>query len=133
MKPFFAILFASSFLACGEKETQSFEDFQADYFNARQGEELNDACSDWYEDCVAAGYDEEACGARLEYCEDGEWGGDDDRDEEREEDAQEEGSPCDDVATRTYEECIANGGTEDDCRGEAAQAYEDCAEREREE
>ena len=120
-------LLALSFLGCGEKETQSFEDFQADYFNARQGDELANACSTWYDDCVTAGYSEEDCGVRLEYCENGEWNTEEDReesDEEREE------IECDDVATRVYEACLSEGGTEEDCRERAAQAYEDCDERE---
>ncbi|MEC7984778.1 MAG: hypothetical protein VX278_06425 [Myxococcota bacterium] len=117
-------------LACGDKENQSFEDFQADYFHARQGEELSDACSSWYEDCVAAGYAEDDCGSRLEYCEDGEWTTGEDG-EDREEGDREE-SDCDARAARAYEECISAGGSEEECRERVAQLYEDCENEERE-
>ena len=117
--------------ACGEKQSQSFEEFQDDYFLARQGDELVDACSAWYEDCVAAGYSEEDCGSRLEYCDDGEWTTGEDG-EDREEGDREE-SDCDDRATRVYEECIAAGGSEEECRERVAQFYEDCENEEREE
>ena len=109
-KGLLATLFTFSFFACGEKETQSFDEFQADYFNARQGDELADACSTWYDDCVAAGYAEEDCGVRLEYCENGEWNTEEER-EESDEDREE--IECDDVATRVYEACLSEGGTEE--------------------
>lgn len=125
------VILTLTLLACGDKENQSFEDFQADYFHARQGDELTDACNAWYEDCVAAGYAEDDCGSRLEYCEDGEWNtGEDGGD--REEEADREESDCDARATRVYEECISAGGSEEECRERVAQFYEDCENEERE-
>ena len=127
MKPFLHVLTIFTMTACAEKETQeqSFEDFQTEYFNARQGEELDEACNSWYEDCVAAGYPEESCSVRLEYCQDGEWG---DEDREDREDSEDANSECQREARIAYEECINSGGTEEDCRDEYAQAYSDCEE-----
>lgn len=118
--------------ACTEKDAQnqSFEDFQTEYFNARQGEELDEACASWYDDCIAAGYPEESCNTRLEYCQDGEWG-DEDREEREDNEEREDGegnSECQREARLAYEECINSGGSEEDCRNEYAQAYSDCEE-----
>lgn len=118
----FSFFWLCTLCACEAKEAQSFEEFQSDYFNARQDEEREDACTDWYDDCVAQGYSVEDCGARLEYCEDGEWNTGDNR----EEDGAQEESECDGVSTQVYEECLEAGGTQENCRGQAAQAYEDC-------
>ncbi len=108
--------------ACSEKTETSFEDFEASYFSGLQVDERTEACSQWYEDCVAAGYSEEACSTRVEYCEE-DWVSDEDREEEREESS----SDCDDISTRAYEECLQAGASEEDCRERAARAYEECA------
>ena len=115
----FILLLSQFFLACTQKETPNFEDFQAEYFNARQ-DDLADACSSWYEDCIAEGYPEDACSTRLEECS---------NDENREEDPQgSEGgsSECDEATRTAYAECLEDGGTEEECREAAAQAYEEC-------
>ena len=134
MMRFLTFISPSIFLACGGKDTQSFTEFQSDYFGARQGEELEDACGAWYEDCVAAGYSEEDCGTRLEYCDDGEWVSGNREDdtttrEEREDREEREEADCEDVATRAYEDCVDAGYSEEDCRERAAQAQENCEER----
>ena len=127
------IIAVFTMIACAEKDTQeqNFEDFQTEYFHARQGEELDEACNSWYDDCVAAGYPEESCSARLEYCQDGDWG-DEDREEREEnedrEEREESASECQREARIAYEECINTGGSEEDCRNEYAQAYSDCEE-----
>jgi hypothetical protein len=116
--------------ACTEKEaeeTQTFEDFQSEYFTARQGEEIEGACASWYEDCVAAGYDEEACGVRLEQCEHM------DSEEREESDEDSERSDCDEAASAAYEDCIDQGISEEACRERASSAYDECANAEREE
>ena len=122
------LLIASTIVACTEKETasqeQSFEEFKTEYFNARQGEELDEACGSWFDDCVAAGHSEEDCGTRLEYCENGEWGSNDDREDDESEET--EASECERQARRAYEECINTGASEEDCRSEYEQAYNDC-------
>jgi len=128
MKKIILILSTSTMLACTEKEAadqeQSFDDFKTEYFNARQGEDLDEACGSWFDDCVAAGHSEEDCGTRLAYCEDGEWGSNDDReDEEAEETA---ASECEQEARRAFEECINTGASEEDCRSQYEQAYRDC-------
>ena len=126
MKRSIVLLTLSIGTSCADKQNQdvhpqSFEDFQSEYFNARQGDELDDACSSWYNDCVAAGYAEEDCSRRLEYCEDGEWGADDREDDN-------EASECEEVARTAYEECVESGVSAEDCRIRYEQAYNDCEE-----
>ena len=126
MKNFILFVVTITIAACSEKNTQepnqSFEDFQTEYFNARQGDELDEACTSWYDDCVAAGYPEESCSTRLEYCQDEERS-----DEDRESDESDEGnSECQREARIAYQECIDAGSSEEDCRNEYAQAYNDC-------
>ena len=136
-KKLLIIFFIPLLFACGEteKETnevteetpQTFEDFKESYFNGRQCEDLEDACTQWYEECIAAGHSEEDCSTRLEYCGEDGWNPED-CDDEREE---ESNSDCDDVSQRAYEECIELGNiSEEDCRERAAAAYDDCMERE---
>ena len=115
-----------------EPTEQTFADFQESYFSGRQCEELEDACAQWYEDCVAAGHSEEDCGTRLDYCGEDGWEEQDCGDEEREDnDGNQSSSDCDEVAQEAYEECIAqDGASAEDCRERAARAYEECMERE---
>lgn len=98
MKNISMTLLISFLCACGEKENaeetqaQSFEDFQTQYFSLNQ-DNLDQACSEWYDDCIDEGYAAEDCGIRLEECEEGDWedGGDEgDREDEEREDGDRE-------------------------------------------
>ena len=124
------IFFISGLFACEDKESQeasqNFEEWRDDYMNARQGDSTEDVCAEFYQDCVDAGYPEEACAIRLEEC--AEWA--EEREEGEADGPDDEGDECEEEASSAYEDCLNEGGTAEDCREVYAQTYEDCTDRE---
>ena len=107
-------------------------------------ENTSDRCDEYvdmiYEECLENGGSEEDCRARAarayEECDD--WNEDEDeREDEREDEEQDEqqeddwdedtwSNRCDEYTTLIYEECLDDGGSEEECGGIAEEAYEEC-------
>ena len=119
-----SIALVFSLIACETKE-ESYEEWHDDYMNARQNDSTEDLCSEYYQDCVEAGYDEEACSIRLEECD--QWVDREPSDEDREDrEETDTNSECDDAARAAYEECLNDGGSDVECREVYGQTYDDC-------
>jgi hypothetical protein len=104
-------------LIAGCSSTESIEDARATFFSSVDGSDRD--CSSWLQWCIDAGYPQQACEERNEYCVDGVWvGGDDD----------DSSDPCDAAARDAYDDCLDGGGNEEACREVAAEAYDDCRE-----
>ena len=115
-------------LACESPEQknteQSYQQWHSDYMNARQSDDISDLCDEYFQDCVDAGYPEDACGIRLEECEEYyENGGDR---EEVSEDEREDNSACEEEAQEAFDDCVEEGGSSEDCRLVYAQTYDEC-------
>ena len=120
------ILVTALLVACEDKEVetevQSFEEWKADYMNARQSDSTEDVCAEFYQDCVDAGHAEEDCAIRSEECT--EFSEREDTEEREPEES--ESSECDELARLAYEECIEEGGSNEDCRVVYGEVYDDC-------
>ena len=92
------------------------EEARSEYFASVEGRDTD--CTGWLDWCIDEGYPQAACEERNEYCVDGEWVRGDREDSD---------DPCAPVAEAAYNDCLEAGGTEEDCRETAGEAYEDCA------
>ena len=67
------LMIGTVLLACESQEQknseQSYQQWHSDYMNARQSDDISDLCGEYFQDCVDAGYPEDACSIRLEECE----------------------------------------------------------------
>ena len=123
-------LLLTGLLACEETEkesteTQTFQEWSDSYMNSRQNDSTDDVCSEFYQDCIDAGYSEEACATRTEEC--AQWGGEEREDEESS--STDEESECEREAREAYEDCVNSGSSQADCRSVYAEAYDDCLNR----
>ena len=118
MKTFliFGVLAAALTPLAGCAPTASIEDARTAYFATVDGSDED--CEGWLDWCIDEGYPQAACEERNEYCVDGEWVRGDREDSD---------DPCAPVAEAAYNDCLEAGGTEEDCRETAGEAYEDCA------
>ena len=126
LKPLTALLL-TSLTACEEStpetKTHTYEEWHSDYMNSRQNDSEDDMCSEYYQDCVDAGYPEESCSIRLEECEEYY---EREESEREDDDDNEEDSECEEAGEAAMEECQNNGGTNEECRRAYADAYDDC-------
>ena len=118
-------LFACEDVGKEQTEDQSFEEWSDSYMNARQNDSTDDVCSEFYQDCIDAGYSEEDCSLRTEACANS---SDDGREDDRPDNTDEE-SECERVAQEAYDDCIDSGSSAADCRSTYAEAYDDCINR----
>ena len=124
-----ALLLAGLF-ACEQAEnesteTQTFQEWSESYLKSRQNTSTDDACSEFYQDCIDAGYSEEDCATRIEECTQG--AGEEREDEESSSTAEE--SECEREAREAYEDCVSSGFSQADCRSVYAETYDDCLNR----
>ena len=104
-------------------EQTPIEDARSAYFATADG--TDEDCADWLQWCLDAGYPEEGCEERNEYCVDGEWVGGDGDDDDRPDD-DDELSACEEQAYASERACLEDGGTEEECGEELAEALADC-------
>ena len=104
-------------------EQTPIEDARSAYFATVDGNDED--CADWLQWCLDAGYPEEGCEERNEYCVDGEWVGGDGDDDDRPDD-DDELSACEEQAYASERACLEDGGTEEECGEELAEALADC-------
>ena len=104
-------------------EQTPIEDARSAYFANLDGNDED--CADWLQWCLDAGYPEEGCEERNEYCVDGEWVGGDGDDDDRPDD-DDELSACEEQAYASERACLEDGGTEEECREALAEALADC-------
>jgi len=90
------------------------EEARSEYFASVEGRDTD--CTGWLDWCIDEGYPQADCEERNEYCVDGEWVGGDDEDDD----------PCSPAADAAYNDCIDQGGSQEDCREAAEAAYDDC-------
>jgi len=121
-----ALAAALATLAACTAEQPPLEEARDAFFATVDG--TDEDCEAWLQWCLDEGYPEEGCLERSEYCVDGEWAGGEEG-ERPEGDDDDAVDPCDEAATAAYDECIADGGSEEDCREVAAEAYDECAEQ----
>jgi hypothetical protein len=95
--------------------TSSLEEQRTAFFATVDGSDED--CTAWLEWCVEEGHPQEACEERSEYCVDGEWVGGD----------RDDSDPCRDAAGAAERACLADGGTAEECREAAADAYDECS------
>jgi hypothetical protein len=104
-------------------QAQNYDEWHSDYINARQSDDISDLCSEYFQDCIDAGYPEESCSIRLEECED--YNENADREDEDEE-TSEDNSVCEEEAQVAFDDCVEEGGSSEDCRLVYAETYDEC-------
>ena len=102
---------------CAEPGTPIAEARSA-YFATVDGSDED--CADWLDWCLSEGYPQEACEERNEYCVEGRWAGGERGDDESD--------ACGEAARAAERACVADGGSDEECREAAAVAYEECLE-----
>ena len=110
-------------------EQTPIEDARSAYFATADG--TDEDCADWLQWCLDAGYPEEGCEERNEYCVDGEWvggDGDDDRpdDDDDRGDDDDALTPCEEEAYASERACLEDGGTDEERAEALAEALADC-------
>jgi len=111
-------------------EQTPIDEARTAYFATADG--TDEDCEDWLQWCLDEGYPQEGCEERNEYCVDGEWVGGDGDDADRPDDDDDrpddddELSACEEEAHAAERACLEDGGTDEECSEELAEALADC-------